>query len=214
VNNLSSEGITQGVHLVGDVMYDAIIYNATLAESRSSVLERLHLRSGGYALATVHRPHNTDDPDRLGSILEAFSEIPLPVVFPVHPRTRQRLAKFGLSPPLFNIHHASDSVNLIDPVGYLDMLVLERNAHLILTDSGGVQKEAYFFAVPCLTLREETEWVETVDAGWNQLVGADQEAIVQAAARGFRPAGPPPPLFGDGRAAEKIAVLLTEHVPR
>jgi UDP-N-acetylglucosamine 2-epimerase len=102
---------------------------------------------------------------------------------------------------------------LIDPIGYLDMLVLERNASLILTDSGGVQKEAFFFAVPCLTLREETEWVETVDAGWNQLVGADQEAIVQAA-RGFRPGGLPPPLFGDGCAAEKIAVLLTEHVRR
>ena len=206
VNNLAREGIGQGVHLVGDVMYDAVLFNADLAERHATVLERLDLESGGYALATLHRPRNTDDLERLQTIVAAFSEIQMPVVFPVHPRTRQRLADAGLESNLVQ----SRRPRLIDPVGYLDMLALEKNASLILTDSGGVQKEAYFFAVPCLTLREETEWVETVDSGWNLLVGADRNAIVEAARR-FKPEGIPPLSFGDGHAAGEIVDALVGY---
>ncbi len=198
VDNLAREGIVNGVHLVGDVMYDALLHNVALAEQRSGVLARLGLSPGHYALATLHRPANTDDPARLGAILAALEEIgqEYPVVFPVHPRTRQRLPQYPIS-----------NVQLTEPVGYLDMLVLEKNTRLILTDSGGVQKEAYLFGVPCLTLRDETEWVETVEAGWNLLVGADRAAIVRAA-REFRPPGSPSPLFGDGRASQRIAAML------
>jgi len=201
VDNLSGEGIHRSVHLVGDVMYDAVLYNTALAEEGSDVLERLALCPGCYALATVHRPRNTDDADRLLAILSALEEIGTdgPVVLPAHPRTQKALEALGYRP--------GPDLRIIEPVGYLDMLVLEKHARLILTDSGGVQKEAYFFAVPCLTLREETEWVETVDAGWNCLVGADRAAIVQAA-REFRPGGSPLPYFGDGHAAVKIADLV------
>jgi UDP-GlcNAc3NAcA epimerase len=199
VDNLSREGITQGVHLVGDVMYDAVLYNTSLAEERSDVLARLGLAPQSYALATVHRPRNTDDPRRLQDILAALAEIGYPVIFPLHPRTRQRLSQLPIS--------QFPNSQLIEPVSYLDMLTLEKHARLILTDSGGVQKEAYFFAVPCLTLREETEWLETVETGWNRLVGADRAAIVQAACN-FRPEGSPPAIFGDGHASERIADLL------
>jgi len=201
VNHLAREGVTRGVHLVGDVMVDAILYNIALAEQRSDAMARLGLVSGGYALATIHRPSNTDDPAQLRAILTALRALAsdYPVVFPVHPRTRRKLAELETS--------LAPNLKLIEPVGYLDMLVLERHARLILTDSGGVQKEAYFFAVPCLTLRRETEWVETVETGWNQLVGDDLASILQLA-RDLRPTGSPPPLFGDGHAAERIAVLL------
>jgi UDP-N-acetylglucosamine 2-epimerase len=213
VNNLAREGILEGVHLVGDVMYDAVLFNASLAEERATVLSRLGLERGGYVLATIHRPANTDNPGRLSAILAAFAQLEGPVVFPVHPRTRQRIDELGLSPGAKSPRTARPLAGLIDPVGYLDMLVLEKNAGLIVTDSGGVQKEAYFFGVPCLTIRDETEWVETVDAGWNRLVAADPDGIVQAA-RDFQAAagsiGPPPSCFGDGRAAEAIVNLLLE----
>jgi len=203
VGNLAREGIVEGVRLVGDVMYDAVLFNAGLAEGHVSVLGQLDLEPGDYALATLHRPNNTDDPERLQSIIAAFSEIEPPLVFPVHPRTRKQLLDAGLESRLALSQHP----RFVEPVGYLDMLALEKNARLILTDSGGVQKEAYFFAVPCLTLREETEWVETVDSGWNLLVGANRSAIVEMA-RQFKPQGTPPLSFGDGHAAEKIVHSL------
>jgi len=202
VDHLAREGVTRGVHLVGDVMYDAVLYNAALAAERSGVLDRLSLPAGGYVLATIHRPHNTEDPARLAAILRALEQVGAaggPVVLPAHPRTANAMQALGYRP--------GPGMQVIEPVGYLDMLILERHARLILTDSGGVQKEAYFFAVPCLTLRRETEWVEAVETGWNQLVGDDLASIVRLA-RDFRPTGSPPPLFGDGHAAERIAALL------
>ncbi len=206
VKLLAAEGLTAGVHLVGDVMVDALRQHAELARQRSDALARLGLGPQGYLLATVHRPYNTDAPEALRSIFAAFGDIcqqrHQPVVLPLHPRTRRQLDAWGLHPPA--------SVRLIDPVGYLDMLALEQAAALILTDSGGVQKEAYAFAVPCITLRPETEWVETVQAGWNVVVGADRDAIVQAATQHRWPDGPPPPLFGDGHAAERIAAVLEQ----
>ncbi|MCK4791226.1 MAG: UDP-N-acetylglucosamine 2-epimerase [Desulfobacteraceae bacterium] len=146
---------------VGDTMYDAVLEFSEIARQRSTILQDLGLKSKGYLLATVHRPYNTDVPENLHNILTAFFEIGEPIIFPIHPRTRQRIAEFGLGNPQSEIRN----LQFIDPVGYLDMLVLEQHAQLILTDSGGIQKEAYFFGVPCVTLRPETEWVETVEAG-------------------------------------------------
>lgn len=199
VDNLFSEGIREGVHHVGDVMYDAMIFNLRLARQRSSILVDLNLVRDGYVLATVHRPRNTDDPNCLKSIFEAMGKLDLPVVLPAHPRTRKAASDFGLIHP--------QNVQIIDPVGYLDMLQLEENANCILTDSGGVQKEAYLVGVRCITLREETEWVETVESGWNRLVGADAEKI-KAAVNDWYPTANRPAYFGDGQAAEKIVDIL------
>ncbi len=207
VKHLAQEGISKGVHLVGDVMYDSLLYNVKVAEAKSTILERLRLRSKEYCLATVHRAENTDDAGRLQAILEAFREISktYPVVWPVHPRTRKILqtldASFITSPS------PDQALRLSEPVSYLDMLALERRARVILTDSGGVQKEAYWLRVPCVTLREETEWVETLELGWNQIVGTDVGAIQRAAHRPI----PPEPIaqpFGNGRSAEAIVAAL------
>lgn len=199
VDNLAREGIVRGAHLVGDVMYDALLHNLRLAGERSDVLERLGVQRGGYYLATIHRPANTDDPATLRSLLEVLAQLDAPVILPAHPRTRQVMRNAGMS--------AQGSLRLVEPVGYLDMLVLEQHARAILTDSGGVQKEAYLLAVPCITLRAETEWVETVEAGWNLVLDANPAQILRAALE-FRPEGQPPPLFGDGHAAERIVALL------
>lgn len=204
VDLLAAEGVTRGVHLVGDVMVDALQAHAGLARQRSTLPAGLGLAPGRYLLATVHRPYNTDVPQNLRSILAAFAEIHRrtgeTIVLPLHPRTGKALAEHGLAPPA--------GLQLIAPVGYLDMLALEQAARLILTDSGGVQKEAYCLAVPCVTLRPETEWVETVRAGWNVVVGADRAAIVQAAIERTWPTSPPPLVFGDGHAAQRIVALL------
>lgn len=199
VKNLSREGITTGVHLVGDVMYDSLLENASLADG-AAVLGRMGLKSKDYALATVHRVENTDDRDRLRSIFRALDEIAelcLPVILPLHPRTREKLGVSG--PPLSNLR-------ITDPVPYLDLLVLEKNARLVLTDSGGMQKEACLLRVPCVTLRDETEWIETVEAGWNVLVGADSQRIVDAA-RSAAP-GKDFSAYGDGHATERIVDLI------
>jgi len=187
-------------------MVDAVRYGAALAATRADVLAQLELSPRNYVLATVHRPRNTDDAARLQAILAALEEIGAgrPVIFPAHPRTRRAMDTLGYRP--------GPGLQVVRPVGYLDMLLLEQQAWLIVTDSGGVQKEAYLLGVPCLTLRKETEWIETVEAGWNLLVGADCEAIVRAASE-FRPAGSPPPLFGDGHASERITALLMASGP-
>jgi len=198
-SNLLREGIADGVFNFGDVMYDSVLQSMEVADRVSSLLASLDLRPGSYLLATVHRPANTDEEQNLANILRALGSTEEVVVFPAHPRASQAMERLGLTVPA--------NVRLLEPVSYLDMLALEKNARLILTDSGGVQKEAYFFGVPCVTLREETEWVETTEAGWNLLVGADEQRIVEAI-RGFRPAGERPPLFGDGKASQRIALHL------
>jgi UDP-N-acetylglucosamine 2-epimerase len=199
VENLESEGIVRGVHNVGDVMYDAMLYNLAIARKQSTILDDLALQKGEYALATVHRAGNTDDRMNMQALLEAFRHIPTKIVLPLHPRTRKLLAEYGLPIP--------PNVLQIEPVGYLDMLALEENATCILTDSGGIQKEAYLLGVRCITLRDETEWVETVEAGWNSLAGADAERIVNTFETWF-PLGERPSLYGDGHAAEKIRDVL------
>jgi UDP-N-acetylglucosamine 2-epimerase len=199
VDNLAREGITAGVHLVGDVMYDSLLRQVGDGRTDSSLLALWSVSAGEYVLATVHRAANTDDPARLEFILRALGGLSRPVIFPLHPRTRQAMAAAGLS--------AAPNVRLLEPLGYREMLTLERNARCILTDSGGVQKEAFFLGVPCVTLREETEWPETVECGWNVLAGADVDRILAAVDRP-PPAEKPPALFGDGHAAEKIVRVL------
>lgn len=194
-HNLAREGINSGVFDVGDVMYDALLGSIDVVDRRSHLIEALDLQPDSYLLATIHRPANTDDLQNLSTILEAFNDVEEQVVFPAHPRTSEAIARSG--------RQLSSRVKLLEPVSYLDMLALERNARLILTDSGGVQKEAYFFGTPCVTLREETEWVETVEAGWNLLVGSDKAKILRAV-REFRPQGQRAQVFGDGTASRKI----------
>ncbi len=202
VRQLAAEGITQTAHFVGDVMLDAMLSNRPLAQRRAShILTRLQIHPRQYALVTVHRAANTDNPHRLAKIVEVLNQIHEPVVFPVHPRTRQALANLGAT---FASH-----VRLCEPVSYFEMMVLEENARLIATDSGGVQREAYFFSVPCLTLREETEWTETVAAGWNRLVGVEPARVLEAWQTVTIPPHHPP-LFGDGTAAQKIVALLEQ----
>jgi UDP-N-acetylglucosamine 2-epimerase len=207
VNLLAKEGIVQGVHLVGDTMYDAVLQFAELARQKSTILGALELQSKQYLLATVHRPYNTDEPENLRNILQAFADLDEPVIFPVHPRTRKKISELGLD----NLKSKINNPKFIDPVGYLDMLTLQQNARLILTDSGGVQKEAFFFAVPCITLRPETEWVETVETGWNTLAHADRAKIVNTVRNHTWPTQDPPHVFGNGRASEQIAQLLGLH---
>jgi len=205
VENLRREGIEKGVHLVGDVMYDAVLLYLSLAEKKSNILERLNLEAKSYALATVHRAENTDESGRLEGILKGLEGIAkngLPVVFPVHPRTRKRIKEAGFS---------ISGIMLIDAVSYLDMLILEKNARVILTDSGGVQKEAFFFKVPCVTLRDETEWVETVEAGWNTLAGCEPERIQVALSNStfLKPVEDSNP-FGNGNSAYKIVKVISD----
>jgi UDP-GlcNAc3NAcA epimerase len=200
VENLAREGITKNVYLTGDVMADAQMDCQRIAENKSHILESLKLKPKEYFLVTVHRASNTDDRGNLVAIIEALSALD-DVVFPCHPRTEKYLKDFGLWDDLMG------RINVIKPVGYLDMLLLEKNARKIITDSGGVQKEAYLLGVPCITLRDETEWVETVDDGWNVLVGPNQEKIVSAA-RSFEPGHERADVFGKGDASIKIVELV------
>lgn len=205
VLNLAAEGISDNVHNVGDVMYDVALFYRNKAREHSTALSRFGLVPKGFALATCHRAENTDDPDRLRGILVGLAQVAarMPVVLPLHPRTRKLVADHGLGEWL-------NRLTITDPLPFLDMVALEQAAVLVLTDSGGVQKEAFFYEVPCITMRDETEWVETVDAGWNCLVSADADRIVQAAedalsGRVARHAVTP---YGDGHASEKIVAHL------
>lgn len=203
VENLAREGIIgDRVRMVGDVMYDSVLAFTGIAERKSDALRCHGLTPQGYILATLHRKENTDDADRLRQILSGLAQAPCQVVLPLHPRTRKRLLDLGIpvQPPL----------RFIEPIGYLEMLVLEKNARLIATDSGGVQKEAFFHRVPCVTFRDETEWVELVELGVNALVGANAERI-GAAINGQPSRLEFSPIYGDGRAADAIAAALADR---
>lgn len=241
VENLSIEGITgktdaqpvisfnsRHCFLVGDVMYDSILYNSKLAKEKSNILQKLELIEKKYILATLHRAENTDDEGNLRNIFSAFNAIASTgekIILPLHPRTRKYLGELknaGSS----GVFELNPGIRLIDPVGYLDMLLLEMNAKAIFTDSGGVQKEAFLLKVPCMTLRPETEWVETVTSGWNTLCGAIPEKLITAfnALKTFD--GILPPFlkdtillgenhYGDGHAAEKIIdIICTGYRPK
>ena len=205
VECLAREGIRSRVYNVGDLMFDALCALLPRVEKEAdTLLERLDLETGAYFLATTHRQENTDDENRLAAIFQALGALPAPVVLPLHPRTRKALDAAGIRP--------WENIRLLDPVGYIEMIGLEKNARAILTDSGGVTREAYFLGVPCVTLRDDFEWPETLAGGWNVLAGADPEAIVAAAIRP-RPGGPPESGFGDGRAAAKIIEALERDPP-
>jgi UDP-GlcNAc3NAcA epimerase len=199
--NLAKEGITAGVHVVGDIMIDALQQNRE--RIRPAVLAEYGVRPQQYLLATIHRASNTDAPATLRAIFAALAALPdRPIVIPAHPRLRKALAQHAIT--------VSPNVKLVPPLGYLDMLSLSASAEIILTDSGGLQKEAYALGVPCVTLREETEWVETVDTGWNQLAGASQDRILAAVTAAHRPALHPA-IYGDGRASDNIVAILVER---
>ena len=200
---LAREGIREGVHVVGDIMADAVrLHGERAAQSRT--LERLGLRPGAFYLATVHRAENTDEPDALRSILRALGALDKPVVLPIHPRTEKRAAELEIT--------VGANVRVLPPQGYLAMLALERGAACILTDSGGMQKEAYYLEVPCVTLRNETEWVETVATGWNTLTGTEPERILAAVARRSDGGASHPELYGDGMTARRIAEILSAGI--
>ena len=204
IEHLRREGITDGVMHTGDVMYDAALIFGRMAACRSTVIESLSLTPKSFYLATVHRAENTDDVTRLTAIVRALIEAATsayPVVWPLHPRTRSRLEAYGL---LASLH---DAVRLIEPVDYWDMVQLEQSAAAILTDSGGIQKEAYFHRTPCVTLRDETEWTETVEAGWNSVVGCDPDRILRAL-RNPSTVRHEIADYGDGHAAEHIVRAL------
>lgn len=202
VENLSNEGITgENVALEGDVMFDAALFYGAKADQVSGILERVGAASNDCVLATIHRAENTDDQRRLSAILDGFGACGRTVILPLHPRTRARLASFGVPLPA--------NVRIIDPVGYLDMVMLEKHAALVATDSGGVQKEAFFHGVPCVTLRNETEWVDLLTAGWNRLVPpvAGPE-IAAAIAEAIGSTGKDVQPYGAGNAATLIAARL------
>jgi UDP-N-acetylglucosamine 2-epimerase len=200
--NAKKQDLTPRVLIVGDVMADALQFAATKAEAQSDILERLGFQPQSYLLATVHRAENTDDGQRLADILAAFAALNEPVVFPAHPRTRKLLKDTNYQTP--------KNMMLIDPLGYFDIIALEKSARMILTDSGGMQKEAYWLNVPCITLRDETEWTETVELGWNILTGANRDRIIEAV-HAFKAPAVHPPLYGDGGAAANCLKSLIRH---
>jgi UDP-GlcNAc3NAcA epimerase len=197
---LQCEGVTRGVHVVGDIMLDAVLMHRARAAERSRFPRSLGLDAGGYYLATIHRAENTDDETRLRGIVAGLNSLDRPVVLPMHPRTRKQLARFGFE--------SGENVIALEPVGYLDMVQLQAHSASVLTDSGGVQKEAYYLGVPCVTLRDETEWVETVEAGWNVLAGTDPDGIREAVRQVTGHRRPRPDLYGSGDAAHRIAATF------
>jgi UDP-GlcNAc3NAcA epimerase len=201
---LRGERVAGDVVVVGDVMVDVALLLAPRARARLDALEAHRVRSGAYLLATAHRAGNVDDPERLGRLVELLLAVPGPIVLPLHPRTRARLAAAGL------MERLDGRITLTPPLGYLDFTALLLHARAVLTDSGGVQKEAYLAGVPCLTLRSVTEWTETVEAGWNTLVDLDAGAAVAALERS--PPAERPPLYGDGRAGERVVAALRAAV--
>ena len=201
VKNLLAEGLGKGVHDVGDVMYDVALFYRDRARQQSTILKNLNLVERGFVLATCHRAENTDDPQRLGEIVAALAKIAetTDVAFPLHPRTHKLINDYGLMRHLV-------AVKIVEPLPFLDMVALEQAAKIILTDSGGVQKEAFFYGVPCVTMRDETEWVETVQLGWNRLVSASSTAILAASTQmmQFGCVATTETPYGLGDAAEKI----------
>jgi UDP-N-acetylglucosamine 2-epimerase (non-hydrolysing) len=201
VETLAEEGIADGVHFVGDVMYDAILWAQGVAREESAILDNLSAQADEFILSTVHRAANTDDQNTLESIIGGLSATPLPVVLPLHPRTKRRLEEYGLR------GWATDELEVIDPVGYIDFVRLVDDAERVATDSGGVQKEAFYLDTPCVTMRDETEWRETTECGWNRMVGSDSAKIREALTADDWPESKPD-LYGNGQASQRVIEVL------
>lgn len=199
IRNLKNEGIVENVYNVGDVMFDAVLHFGEIAKKNSTIIERLNLRDKEFILTTIHRAENTNNISRLKNIIEALNASEKTIVLPLHPRTKKYMSDYNLE--------FGDNIIVIDPIGYLDMLALESNCVKIVTDSGGVQKEAFFMKKPCITMRDETEWVETVENDWNRIVGTDKEKILDAIVN-FIPSQPQMDIFGDGKSSEKICSII------
>jgi UDP-GlcNAc3NAcA epimerase len=213
LRNLAAEGIVDSVELVGNVMYDALLDTLERARRLSTVLERQGLQPGAYYLVTVHRAENTDDTRRLRSIMSALEVLSAtyPVVWPVHPRTAGVLRSMRSDWQPGQVASTTQALRLLEPASYLDMLILEQHARVILTDAGGVTKEAFWLRVPCVTLRAETEWIETVESGWNTLAGADTQSIVDAVRRAVRPESSEAQLHTDvPGASARVALALAK----
>lgn len=200
VEQLDKEGIIENVYNVGDVMYDALLTFSNIAKHKFSLTDIIPFNSGEYFLATIHRPSNTDQPDNLAAILDALSKLSKPIVWPLHPRNKKRLDTIDIPK---NLH-------LIEPVSYFNMMLLLKNSSKVITDSGGLQKEAYWMKKPCITVRKETEWTETLHGNWNQIVGPDTQNIIEAVHT--EPSTTWENLYGDGTAAQKIAQIISERI--
>jgi UDP-GlcNAc3NAcA epimerase len=209
LQNLRDEGRDPYAVVTGDVMADVALTFGPIADDRSDVLERLGLEPGGFIVATAHRPGNVDEPERLALVVEVLARAArsAPVIFPVHPRTRARLEKVGTLDEL-----SRRGITAVEPLGYLDFTRLVRAARAVITDSGGLQKEAFLASVPCLTMRDQTEWTETVEAGWNRLIGLRAELVEQALGELPRPGedSPAAELYGSGRAGERVATAIAD----
>ncbi len=206
IRNLKNENIVKDVYLVGDIMYDAAIFYGN-RNNNYNLIEELGLEKKKYILATIHRAENTDNKQKLKNIFNAFRKISLTekIIIPMHPRLKKSMQEIGL----YNVLCSIKNIINIDPIGYIDMIELEKNSKIIITDSGGIQKEAYFHGVPCITLRDETEWIETVENGWNQVVGTDEDRIADAISNVKK--GTKIDEYGDGTTAEKILNKILDY---
>ena len=204
VDNLTREGITKGVYLTGDIMVDALNYNRNIAQDKSAIRKKLGVEDRPYMIMTVHRQSNTDNPKNLSAIIDAIAETGKLVIFPVHPRTKKYLQTYGL------LDRLPENIVITSPLGYLDMICLMTHADKVITDSGGIQKEAYILGVPCITLRDTTEWVETLHGEWNTLTGVDPEKIGKAVNQMIPHRISVTHPFGDGKTAQKICTILSE----
>ncbi|HBV22309.1 MAG TPA: UDP-N-acetylglucosamine 2-epimerase (non-hydrolyzing) [Jeotgalicoccus sp.] len=204
-DNLDEEGLTNGVHLVGDVMMDAVLYNMKLAEKKHSLAD-YELQQNEYILGTIHRAENTNNKEKLKAILDSFGKIEKDVYLPLHPRTKKLIDDYNLAHYIYEYKN----IKIVKPVSYLEMLFLVKNAYAVVTDSGGLQKEAYFCKVPCLTIRDQTEWTETIDEGWNKLINPLVDKL-EHELKNISYGSNKTDLYGDGQAAEKIVSILKNH---
>jgi UDP-N-acetylglucosamine 2-epimerase len=203
LDNLKKEGITTNTFNVGDIMYDTVLFFESVSEQRIGILDKWHLSSHNYYYATIHRASNTDNEDQLLNIIKAFSGLDKKVLFPIHPRTKKMIKKYKIK--------LGQNIIALDPAGYLDSIMFIKNAKAVLTDSGGMQKEAFYLKTPCITIRTETEWPETIEQGWNQLVDSDEQAIIKAVNEIVIPKTHTP-VYGDGKTAMRIKQILSDYL--
>jgi len=203
MENIKSENLYGKPFLVGDVMYDSLLYYGKIAEQKSRILKNLKLKQKEYILLTLHRPYNVDNIQKLQNIFSALKQTKRFIVLPVHPRTCKMIESTNTIIP--------ENISIIEPLGYLDFIFLQKHSEKIITDSGGIQKEAYLNGIPCITIRPETEWIETVKAGWNVLVGDKKDQLIENCLH-FKPSHNRPRYFGDGNSSKKIISILESHL--